>query len=134
MEEIPQLDKKGLRKFGITTGIAIAVLFGLLLPWLFDFGRPVWPWVLAGVMALWALVNAESMRGFYTGWMRVALAISKVTTPIVLAIAFFLVFFPVALIFRILGKDPMERRFEASTDSYRHESDPIPPESMEKPF
>ena len=36
MVRIPQLDKAGLRKFGITTGILIAVLFGLFIPWLFE--------------------------------------------------------------------------------------------------
>ena len=31
-QEIPKLDKKGLREFGLITGGFIALLFGLLLP------------------------------------------------------------------------------------------------------
>ena len=134
MEAIPKLDEKGLRGFGITTGMAVGAIFGLLLPWLFGFDYPLWPWPIAGTLIIWALVHAGSMERFYFGWMRAALLISKVTTPIVLGIAFFLVFFPVAIIFRLLGKDPMERRLDADTRTYRHKSDSISPESMEKPF
>ena len=34
--EIPELDREGLRQFGLTTGGIVAVLFGVVLPWLFD--------------------------------------------------------------------------------------------------
>lgn len=32
---IPELDKRGLRNFGLITGALFASLFGLLLPWRF---------------------------------------------------------------------------------------------------
>ena len=44
MEAIPKLDKKGLRQFGFMFGGIIAGLFGIVLPWLFDFKYPYWPW------------------------------------------------------------------------------------------
>lgn len=37
--DIPQLDAKGLREFGLTTGAIIIGLFGLVLPLLFGH----WP-------------------------------------------------------------------------------------------
>ena len=53
MHEIPKLDKKGLRDFGLLTGVIFVALFGLLLPWLRGHGLPRWPW---GVSAtLWFL-------------------------------------------------------------------------------
>ena len=134
MDAIPELDEKGLRRFGITTGMAIGAIFGLLLPWLFGFSYPLWPWPVGAILIIWALLSAGSMNRFYVGWMKAALLISKVTTPIVLGIAFFFVFFPVAIIFRLLGKDPMERQLDSDVDTYRHKSEPITPESMEKPF
>ena len=53
---VPELDRKGLRNFGLTTGIIIALLFGLFFPWLLDRTRPLWPWVLCGTLAVWALL------------------------------------------------------------------------------
>ena len=51
--DIPELDRAGLRKFGLTTGAIVALLFGLFLPWLFDFGLPRWPWMLAKCDRCW---------------------------------------------------------------------------------
>ena len=33
---IPELDRKGLREFGLVTGGIVAVLFGLFFPWLLE--------------------------------------------------------------------------------------------------
>ena len=50
-KDIPELDAAGLRRFALVTGAILAVLFGVLLPWLFGFGFPLWPWIVAGVLA-----------------------------------------------------------------------------------
>ena len=49
---IPELDRSGLRKFGITTGAMVVALFGLLFPWLLEVDYPRWPWVLLLVVVL----------------------------------------------------------------------------------
>ncbi len=61
----PELDRKGLRSFGITTGAIVAVLFGLFFPWLLGHAMPLWPWVLFGTLAGWALVAPASLRPVY---------------------------------------------------------------------
>lgn len=81
MNAIPDLDKKGLRKFALTTGAAFGLIFGLSLPWLFDLSYPVWPWVLMAILWIWALGSPSSIRPVYEVWMKIALLISKVTTP-----------------------------------------------------
>jgi hypothetical protein len=53
---IPELGRKGLREFGLTTGIAIVVIFGLFFPWLLERPWPTWPWVIAA--GLWFLALA----------------------------------------------------------------------------
>ncbi len=134
MHEIIELDKKGLRGFGLTTGAIVAVMFGLLLPWLFGLGYPLWPWILAVVLALWALAAPQSLRPIYRGWMRLGLLISRVTTPLILGAVFFLVIMPMGLVMRLFGHDPMNRRFDAEAASYRVLSRKAPKEHMEKPF
>lgn len=131
---IPELDRKGLREFGLMTGGLIAALFGLFFPWLLETGLPLWPWLVAGTLATWALVAPASLRPVHHYWMRLALALSRVTTPLILGVVFFLVILPVALVMKLIGRDPMARRFDETAKSYRVPSHQAPRENMEKPF
>ena len=36
-----------LRKFGLVFASGMRMIFGLLLPWLFDRPWPLWPWIAA---------------------------------------------------------------------------------------
>lgn len=131
---IPELDRKGLRDFGLTTGGLIAVLFGLLFPWLLAAGIPRWPWLLGGGLAAWALIAPARLRPVYHYWMRLALWLSRITTPLVLGVVFFLVILPAALMMKLIGRDPMTRRFDETTTSYRVPSRKAPRSHMENPF
>jgi hypothetical protein len=131
---IPELDRRGLREFGLVTGGILAGLFGLFFPWLLEFNIPLWPWVAGGVLGLWALAAPMSLRPVYYWWMRLALLLSHVTTPIILGIVFYLLFFPVGLVMRLIGRDPMARRFDAGATTYRVPSHKSPPDQLEKPF
>ena len=66
--------------------------------------------------------------------MRFALLISKVTTPIILGVVFFLVIMPVGLIIRIFGRDLLALRLSSSAETYRIESDGQSADSLEKPY
>jgi len=131
---IPELDRRGLREFGLVTGGILAGLFGLVLPWLFETGYPLWPWVAGGVLALWGLAAPMSLRPVHYWWMRLALLLSRVTTPIVLGVVFLLVFVPTALVMKLFGRDPMARRFDDRAASYRVPSHKAPREQAEKPY
>lgn len=134
IHEIPELDRKGLREFGLMTGGIIAVLFGLGFPFLLDHPWPTWPWVIFAVLAVWGLAAPLSMRPLYRAWMRFGLLLSRVTTPLVLGILFFVVFTPIALAMRIFGRDTMTRKFEPDAKSYRVSSQKHSKQTMERPF
>lgn len=134
MHPIPELDRAGLRRFALTTAAIIALLFGLLLPWLFAAGWPIWPWPLAAVLALWGLVAPSGLRPVYRGWMRFGLVLSRLTTPLILSLVFFLLFVPIGLAMRPFGRDPMRRRLQPEAESYREPSQPISPDSFERPY
>ena len=124
---IPELDRRGLRDFGLMTGTIIAVLFGLFFPWVLDLSFPVWPWVVFAVLGTWGLVLPTSLRPLYRGWMRFGLLLSRITTPVIMGTLFFLIIGPIAVLFRLFGRDAMHRRYDPSASSYwldaRHERD-----------
>ena len=128
------LDSSGLRQFGLLVGSAFAVIFGLFLPWLFDYGFPVWPWVLAGVLFVWGLAAPDSLQPVYRLWMRFGLALNRVTSPLILGILFYGIFTPVSVVMKIIGRDAMHRSFDADADSYRVVSNNPHKEKFRRPF
>ena len=131
---IPELDTKGLRQFGLILAGMIAVMLGLVLPYLFKFAFTPWPWVGGAVLAIWTLLAAEQIRPVYRGWMRVALLLNAIVTRVVLGVVFYLVVLPIGLIFRIRRVDPMHRTLDDTVKSYRTPSADRPHSHMEKPF
>lgn len=130
---IPELDRKGLRDFGLTTGAIVAGLFGLFFPWFLERPTPLWPWVIAAILVVWGLVAPLSLRPVYRGWMRFGLLLSKITTPLIMGILFFLIFVPAGLVMRLLARDPLSRRRDAGAATYRVPGDPAA-RRLDKPY
>jgi len=134
--EIPELDSKGLRQFGLMLGGILLLGFGLLLPWMWKWSNfPNLPWMGAGIVVItWALIAPDSMRGLYTGWMRVAMFIGNIVNSIILAIVYFMVITPMGIIMRMMGKDPMRRELDKSVVSYRVISKVPAKNHVERPY
>jgi Saxitoxin biosynthesis operon protein SxtJ len=134
-DEIPQLDRKGLREFGLVTGGIVAGLFGLLLPVLFRHSLPAWPWIVATILASLAFLSPRSLDPVYQIWMRIGLVLGFINTRIILGIIFYGVFMPMGLIMRhFFKRDPMNRELAKNIASYRILSPDRPSKSMEKPY
>lgn len=131
---IPELDRKGLREFGLVTGAVVVAIFGVFFPWVLGWDWPAWPWIIAAPLWLLALVHPSWLRLIYRGWMRFGLLAGMVTTPLVLGIVFFLMISPMAMVRRRWGKDPMQRALDPDRDSYRVQSTRSPREKLERPF
>ncbi len=134
MHEIVELDRKGLRDFGLVTGGILAVLFGLFFPWLLESRIPLWPWVVAGVLAVWGLAAPMSLQPVYRAWMKLGLLLGRITTPIILGVVFYLLIWPMGFAMRLFGRDPMARRLDDVVKTYRVASRKPPKENMERPF
>lgn len=134
MHDIPQLDRKGLRNFGLLTGIIIAVLFGLLLPLLRGHGLLLVPWILGGVLGFLALITPNALAPVYRVWMRIGLILGWINSRIILGIIFFLIVTPMGFLMRLFSRDPMTREFELQLETYRVPSQIRKRESMEKPY
>jgi hypothetical protein len=132
--EIEQLDSAGLRKFAITTGIIIGVLFGIVLPYLFGNAWPLWPWIVAGVFILWGGILPDTIAPIYKAWMTVGAALGWLNTRIILGILFFLLFLPFAIFLKLLNKDAMARKIHLPVTSYRVTCHERNRDHFEKPY
>ena len=130
----PAPDRKQLRDFGLIMAGGLIVIFGLFFPWLTEHASPRWPWIAGGIFAATGLVIPMALGPLYRAWMKIGEGLGWINTRIILGLVFFLLFMPVALVMRILGKDPMKRRFEKTESSYRVASHSPPREQLEKPY
>lgn len=131
---IKELDDGELRNFALSFGAMVALLFGLLFPWVFARAYPSWPWLLCVGCAVWGLLAPGTLRPFYRLWVRFGLLLSRITSPVMLGIIYFLVITPTGLIAGLFREDPMRRDFREGCGSFRQKSEAKPPKHMERPF
>ena len=132
--KIEKLDAAGYRKFGLTTGLIIVVLFGFLIPWLFNLSYPWWPLIIAGVLAGLALVLPIALQPIYIVWMKFGNIMNWINTRIILGILFYGMFMPIGLVMRLFGKDSMHRKLDKKLSSYRVISQNESKDNVERPY
>jgi saxitoxin biosynthesis operon SxtJ-like protein len=121
------------RRFGLTVGSAF-LLLGALLAWR---GKPAGAVSLAAVgalLALGGLARPVWLRPVYQAWMQVGQLLSKVTTPIILGVIYFLVITPFGLIRRLSGRDSLARSKRATSYWVGREGSPSDRSGMEHQF
>jgi hypothetical protein len=125
-------DRKQLRSFALVTGGLLAAIFGLLLPWIWDYSWPVWPWAIGGALVTWGVVAPSTLGPLYRGWMKFAEVLGWINTRLLLGFVFYAMITPIGFLVRFFGRDPMARKFDPQAASYR-----VPPASdndMEAPY
>ncbi len=94
-----------------------------------------WPQIVllvcAAVFTAVTAFNYEALKPGYDGWMRVAHLIGGVVTTVILSTVFFVMFAPIGLFFRLIGKDHLERRIDKMAASYWHHR-PVQPVDKER--
>jgi predicted membrane metal-binding protein len=112
-----------------TFGLVFVVVFLLIALWpLLDGGSPrIWSLVVAGAILLLALVAPAFLAPLNRLWTKFGLLLHRVVNPVVLGLMFYIAVVPVALIMRLVGKDPLNRRFDPQADSYWQPHDPPGP-------
>jgi uncharacterized membrane protein len=108
-----------LRVFGLSALAASVVLAGVfVLLW-----RLALVWAIAALAAgaailLCSLVSPRTAKVLYVALSAVGLPIGFVVSFVLLAAFFFLLLTPIALLFRLIGRDPLHRKFDRAADSY----------------
>jgi hypothetical protein len=96
------------RRFAFAVGGAMLVLAGIMA-WR---GGRIGPWVLGPVGAALVVAGAAvpaRLGPIQRAWMAFAVAISKVTTPIVMGVLYFVVITPAGLVARLFGHNALTR-------------------------
>jgi hypothetical protein len=121
-------DRNELRNFGFISLVAFSCL-GL---WLF-FRQTIFGielsadaahtaayvcWGVAALSLAGSLTVPEALRPLFVGLTVVSLPIGFVVSHVLMAVVFYGILTPVALFFRVTGRDALQRRFEPSAKTY----------------
>ena len=110
-----------LRLFGLLLAIALAVIGLLLFNKTGALTGSAVLWCAAGLAALLAAVAPAGLRYPYLGLTYAALPIGIVVSTVVLLVIFYLLLTPLALVFRLVRRDPLDRRLIPEAKSYWRE-------------
>jgi len=126
-------DKKKTAQFGLLMAVVWAIIGSILL-WR---GTRLWPciYALAAFFLISTLTYPRLLMPIETIWMKLAHMISLVTTRIILGVTFYLIITPMALIMRLIGRDPLAKKSDPRADTYWTTVDPNGPTSRpNKPY
>jgi membrane-bound ClpP family serine protease len=103
------LSRNEARRFGLVVGTAF-LLLGTLLWWrsLATPGHVLQ--AIGTALLVFGLIVPDLLSPIYRMWMAGALAISKVTTPILMGVLYFGVLTPAGMLRRVFGQDPLRAR------------------------
>jgi Saxitoxin biosynthesis operon protein SxtJ len=132
MEHV-EITKKTLRQFGLMVG-GIFLFIGLWpLVWRQEAMR-IWVVVPGALLAAAGLVMPGVLKHVYRGWMWVGHVMGWVNTRIILGVLFYGMLTPMGVFMKLTGRDPMRRKLEPDTKTYRVICQPRPTSHMKNMF
>jgi hypothetical protein len=110
------------RKFALTLAVAFGVL--AVVAWWRGSPRALLVFgVIAEAFVLGGLLVPGKLGPVYRLWMGFAHALSRITTPVFMAVVYFLVITPIAVIRRVVGGNPL-RSHRGATGWVDRQQDP----------
>jgi hypothetical protein len=103
-----------------TFGIVFTILFLVIGGWPLLKGGPVRLWALAVAAAflVLAIVVPRALAPLNRLWMAFGLLLGRIISPIMLFLVYCIAVVPTGLLMRLMGKDPLHRRFDRDATSY----------------
>jgi hypothetical protein len=129
--EFPPLPSN--RSFGLLC-IAVFALLGLWQAW---EGGSSWIWFgLAGTTGFVTVIAPGLLTPFNRTWMHFGLFLHKIVNPLVMGAIFFCVITPAGILMRIMGRDPLKRKYDRNEKTYWIPRQPPgpEPESLKQQF
>jgi hypothetical protein len=122
------------RAFGVTFAMVFSAIG--LWPLISGTAPRLWALVLAAIFLLVALLRPTILRHPKRLWFRFGELLHRIANPLILCLLYYLTITPIALIMRLMGKDPLHLKLDSNVDNYWIARQPPGPsgESMRRQF
>ena len=97
------------RSFGIVFFIVFLLI--ALYPLSYSGEIRVWSAIISLILLFLGLLNSKILTPLNKLWFKFGIFLSKMISPLIMGIIFFLVVTPIGLIMRILGKDVLNLKY-----------------------
>jgi hypothetical protein len=97
------------RSFGIVFFIVFLLI--ALYPLRYSGEIRVWSAIISLIFLVLGLVNSKILTSLNKLWFKFGIFLSKIISPLIMGIIFFLVVTPIGLIMRIFGKDVLNLKY-----------------------
>jgi hypothetical protein len=104
------------RSFGLI--VAGGFLLVTFAPWLHHRSARWWALLVAVPLATLTIARPRLLRPLNVAWTRLGLMLNRVTSPVILALVFYLAVVPTGLLMRTFGYDPLRRQRIPGAASY----------------
>jgi hypothetical protein len=133
---IKEPGEKQLTRFGWGAAILSLALAG----WLYlkadqtlTVGVTIWG-ALGLVFLVCLLTSRPALRAIFIFWMTIGAALGWINLRILMAITLYLVFTPIRVIQKLIGRDPLERTLDPKRESYLSKRQPLAPDHFKRMF
>lgn len=108
-------------------GLVFAAVFAIIAFWPLVFhgsSLRLWALTIAAIFLAVTYLAPQVLKPLNRVWFLFGMLINKIVTPLVMGIIFVSTVVPIGLIRRMLNPDPMNQKFDPSSDSYWAQRDP----------
>jgi hypothetical protein len=101
-------------------GFLFTVVFALISGWFAWKGSAHWWWFASasGTFLLVTLIAPGILKPLNIVWMKFGALLNRIVSPIMLGAIYFIVITPVALFFKVTGRDELKRKFDGALKTY----------------
>lgn len=121
-----------------TFGLIFAIIFFVIacLPIISGGQIRFWALFVAIAFCVTSLLFPKTLTPLNLLWAKFGLLMHKIVNPILMGLIFFIAVLPTGIIIRLLGKDPMHRKFDSDSASYWIQRAPesLPKDSFDNQF
>jgi len=110
------------RSFGIVFFIVFLLIS--IYPLINNESIRVWALVISLIFLLLGVINSNLLYPLNKLWFKFGIILSKVVSPLVMGVIFFLVITPIGLIMRLLGKDLLNLKYNGNKSYWIEKSGP----------
>ena len=110
------------RSFGIVFFIVFLLI--ALYPLIYSGEIRVWSAIISLILLALGVLNSKILTPLNKLWFKFGIFLSKIISPLIMGIIFFLVVTPIGLIMRIMGKDLLNLEYNLNKSYWIEKSGP----------
>ena len=119
-------------------GFVFSVVFAIIALWPVWNGSSILSWsaILSGLFFIIAFFKPILLQPLNHLWFKFGILLHKIANPLVMGFLFYVTVTPIAIIFKLIGKDPLNRQLDRKSETYWIKRDQKQPiwESMKNQF